>query len=146
METLPTWTAKRATIENAEGTGAEGHATLSYRNEGIYNVTLTLSNAHGSDSATFPVFNVDETNRIEAVGTEADMNAYTVGRTLFIEVEGQSAYNVSVVNASAIEVARASVPANSDRVMRVDLGSAGVYVINVTTADGAARTIKLLAK
>ncbi|MDE6462638.1 MAG: secretion protein [Muribaculaceae bacterium] len=146
VETLPTWTAKRATIENAEGTGAEGHATLSYRNEGIYNVTLTLSNAHGSDSATFPVFNVDETNRIEAVGTEADMNAYTVGRTLFIEVEGQSAYNVSVVNASAIEVARASVPANSDRVMRVDLGSAGVYVINVTTADGAARTIKLLAK
>lgn len=146
VETVPEWTAKRATITNAEGTDKEGHATISYNKEGNYNVTLKLSNAHGSDTATFPVFTVTKENSIDAIGNDTDMKAYTVGRTLFVEVEGQSAYVVTVVNAAGVEMARKSVKEGADRVTRVDLGSAGVYVINVTTADGASRSIKLIAK
>ena len=43
-----TWTAKKATITDAEGNGTKGQATFSYKKPGVYNVTLTLANAHGS--------------------------------------------------------------------------------------------------
>ncbi len=144
VETLPTWTAKRATVTNAEGNGEAGKATVSYKKEGTYNVTLTLSNSHGTDSRTFPVIHVGEGNNIAEMGAD-NISTYTVGRTVFVEVEGNEAYNVAVYNAAGIEVAARSVAAGNDRVMSINLGSAGVYVVTVTTPAGT-RSFKLLAK
>ncbi|MDE7387624.1 MAG: T9SS type A sorting domain-containing protein, partial [Muribaculaceae bacterium] len=146
VETLPTWTAKRATVIESEGNSTEGHATLSWKAEGDYNVTLTLANNHGSDSRTFPVFTVKDQSGLTETIAGADAQAYTVDGTLMVEVDGNEAYTVSVANTAGQIVASRSVAAGAERMMRIDLRSAGVYVVTVTTDGGATRTFKLLSK
>ena len=143
---MPTWTAKRATVTNAEGSATEGHATMSWKAEGDYNVTLTLSNGHGSDSRTFPVFTVKKESGLAEAVAGADAQAYTVDGTLMVEVDGNEAYTVSVANTAGQIVASRNVAAGAERMVRIDLRSAGVYVVTVATNGGATRTFKLLSK
>lgn len=144
--TEPVWTAKRATLTNAEGTGESGHATLSYAKAGDYNVTLTLSNSHGSDSRTFPVFKVGQ-SAIDEVAAEGEgIEISGADKAVFVEVEGTDAYTVSVVNAAGAEVARAAVAQGGDRMVSVRVNATGVYVVNVITASGSHRAVKLIVK
>ncbi len=147
VETLPTWTAKKATITDAEGNGTKGQATFSYKKPGVYNVTLTLANAHGSDSKTFPAIFVDKPDAIEETGANvSDVNTYSVGRTVFVETAGTEAYSVSVYNAAGSLAAQQNVAEGNARVMRVDLPSSGIYVVVVKIAGGKTHSYKLQVK
>ena len=58
VKTTATWTAKNATITDAMGNDQAGSANIAFSKDGMYNVTLTLTNALGSDSKTFSVIKV----------------------------------------------------------------------------------------
>ena len=109
--------------------------------------SLTLANAHGSDSKTFPAIFVDEPDAIEETGANvSDVNTYSVGRTVFVETAGTEAYSVSVYNAAGSLAAQQNVAEGNARVMRVDLPSSGIYVVVVKIAGGKTHSYKLQVK
>ncbi len=145
--TLPTWTARKARVTNATGNSTAGQATVAYTKAGDYSVTLTLSNSHGSDSRTFPVFTVgDKEDGIVDVEAVAKAEAYGVEGAILVDFAAEGNYRVSVYNVSGTSIAARDHAAQAGDRMRVELGAPGVYVVVITKDGVPARAIKLMVK
>ncbi len=142
--TLPTWTAKRGVIADAQGNDKAGSATVSYTKDGDYTVTLTLENTLGYDKKDYPVFSLS--TGIGQVNDAADLRAYTVEESLFIEFAEGGSYQVMVYNASGVQVAQKSAVVAGGQNMLITLNVDGVYVVNVLKDGKPVRAIKVLKK
>ncbi|MCH5329291.1 MAG: secretion protein, partial [Coprobacter sp.] len=60
IETLPTWTGRRAIVTDIDGSDTSGSATVTYNKAGAYTLTLTLSNDYGSDTRDYPLVTVED--------------------------------------------------------------------------------------
>ena len=145
VETTPSWTAKNATVTDVTGNGEEGSANISFRTDGFYDVTLTLSNALGQASKTYSVIKVGNPTGIsEAAATE--LKAYTVGEDAVVEFAEAGAYEVSVFTADGTQVARKAAQLQAGNVVNVHLAKAGIYVLSVKKDGKTVRTVKLVRK
>lgn len=145
VETKPSWTAKNATVTDVKGNGEAGSASVSFRTDGIYDVTLTLENALGSASKTYSVIKVGTTDGVNAVeGTE--LKAYTVGEDAVVEFAEDGAYEVAVYTTAGEQVARKAAQLSAGNVVNVHLAKAGIYVLNVKKDGKTVRTVKLIRK
>ena len=146
VKTTAEWTAKKATIVSHEGNDLAGSAKLTYAKPGDYEVTLTLKNAHGSDTRTFKVIKV-KADPTGINGTEAaDMKVYAIDRDVLFDVETPGNYLVQVFSTNGQMVASKAVSVNSAESVRLHLGAQGVYVVNVKKDGKTLRTVKFICK
>ena len=146
MKTTAEWTAKKATIVSQDGTDMAGTAKLKYAKAGDYEVTLTLKNAHGSDTRTFKVIKV-KADPTGINGTEAaDMKVYAIDRDVLFDVETPGNYLVQVFSTNGQMVASKAVSVNGAESVRLHLGAQGVYVVNVKKDGKTLRTVKFICK
>ena len=146
VKTTAEWTAKKATIVSQNGTDMAGTAKLKYAKAGDYEVTLTLTNAHGSDTRTFQVIKVKADNT-GINGTEAtDMKVYAIDRDVLFDVETPGNYLVQVFSTNGQMVASKAVSVNGAESVRLHLGAQGVYVVNVKKDGKTLRTVKFICK
>ena len=146
VKTTAEWTAKKATIVSQDGTDMAGTAKLKYAKAGDYEVTLTLKNAHGSDTRTFQVIKV-KADPTGINGTEAaDMKVYAIDRDVLFDVETPGNYLVQVFSTNGQMVASKAVSVNGAESVRLHLGVQGVYVVNVKKDGKTLRTVKFICK
>lgn len=146
VKTTAEWTAKKATIVSQSGTDMAGTAKLKYAKAGDYEVTLTLKNAHGSDTRTFQVIKV-KADPTGINGTEAaDMKVYAIDRDVLFDVETPGNYLVQVFSTNGQMVASKAVSVNGAESVRLHLGAQGVYVVNVKKDGKTLRTVKFICK
>ena len=146
VKTTAEWTAKKATIVSQNGTDKAGTAKLKYAKAGDYEVTLTLKNAHGSDTRTFQVIKV-KADPTGINGTEtADMKVYAIDRDVLFDVETPGNYLVQVFSTNGQMVASKAVSVNGAESVRLHLGAQGVYVVNVKKDGKTLRTVKFICK
>lgn len=146
VTTTAEWTAKKATIVSQNGTDQAGTAMLKYAKAGDYEVTLTLKNAHGSDTRTFKVIKV-KADPTGINGTEAaDMKVYAIDRDVLFDVETPGNYLVQVFSTNGQMVASKAVSVNGAESVRLHLGAQGVYVVNVKKDGKTLRTVKFICK
>ncbi|QUB64520.1 T9SS type A sorting domain-containing protein [Prevotella melaninogenica] len=146
VKTTAEWTAKKATIVSQNGTDMAGTAKLKYAKAGGYEVTLTLKNAHGSDTRTFKVIKV-KADPTGINGTEAaDMKVYAIDRDVLFDVETPGNYLVQVFSTNGQMVASKAVSVNGAESVRLHLGAQGVYVVNVKKDGKTLRTVKFICK
>ena len=146
VKTTAEWTAKKATIVSQNGTDMAGTAKLKYAKAGDYEVTLTLTNAHGSDTRTFQVIKV-KADPTGINGTEAaDMKVYAIDRDVLFDVETPGNYLIQVFSTNGQMVASKAVSVNGAESVRLHLGAQGVYVVNVKKDGKTLRTVKFICK
>ena len=146
VTTTAEWAAKKATIVSQNGTDQAGTAKLKYAKAGDYEVTLTLKNAHGSDTRTFQVIKV-KADPTGINGTEtADMKVYAIDRDVLFDVETPGNYLVQVFSTNGQMVASKAVSVNGAESVRLHLGAQGVYVVNVKKDGKTLRTVKFICK
>lgn len=145
VETKPSWTAKNATFSDVAGNGEAGSANVSFRTDGLYDVTLTLVNALGKAEKTFSLIKVGTAAGVNAVENN-ELKAYTVGEDAVVEFAEAGAYEVSVYTTAGEQVARKAAQLNAGNVVNVHLAKAGVYVLNVKKDGKTVRTVKLIRK
>ncbi len=146
VKTTAEWTAKKATIVSHEGNDLAGSAKLKYAKPGDYEVTLTLKNAHGSDTRTFKVIKV-KADPTGINGTEAaDMKVYSVDRDVLLDIETAGNYLVQIYSTNGQLVAGKSLSVNGIDNVRLHLGAQGVYIVNVKKDGKTLRTVKLICR
>lgn len=143
--TKPTWKASKAVVENAEGNGKAGKATLSYAKDGVYSVTLTLANSLGSDTRTFSVIRVDSTVGIDAAST-ANTAVYPVDGAAIVDFAEAGNYTVRVYSVDGRLVAERHQQVGRGDRMQVSLGMSGTYVVDVAKDGRSVQRVKLLNK
>ncbi len=133
----------KGTITDIEGNGEAGSAKVSYKTDGLYNVTVTLSNPHGSDSKTYSYIQIGDGTGIADV-TADELRAYSVGDVVYLEFAAAGDYNVQVYNiAGQLVAAKAAELTSSDR-MQVRLPMVGAYVLRVFRDGKEVKALKLL--
>lgn len=145
VQTLPSWTAKNATVSDVTGNGEAGSANVSFRTDGMYDVTLTLANALGKAEKTFSVIKVGTGTGVSAV-ENTELKAYTVGEDAVVEFAEAGAYEVAVYTTNGTQVARKAAQLAAGNVVNVHLANAGVYVLTVKKDGKTVRTVKLIRK
>lgn len=136
-------TSMKGTITDIEGNGEAGSAKVSYKTDGLYNVTVTLSNPHGSDSKTYSYIQIGDGTGIADV-TADELRAYSVGDVVYLEFAAAGDYNVQVYNiAGQLVAAKAAELTSSDR-MQVRLPMVGAYVLRVFRDGKEVKALKLL--
>ena len=146
VKTTAEWTAKKATIVSHEGNDLAGSAKLTYAKPGDYEVTLTLKNAHGSDTRTFKVIKV-KADPTGINGTEAaDMKVYAIDRDVLLDIETAGNYLVQIYSTNGQLVAGKSLSVNGTDNVRLHLGAQGVYIVNVKKDGKTLRTVKLICR
>ena len=146
VKTTAEWTAKKATIVSHEGNDLAGSAKLTYAKPGDYEVTLTLKNAHGSDTRTFKVIKV-KADPTGINGTEAaDMKVYSVDRDVLLDIETAGNYLVQIYSTNGQLVAGKSLSVNGTDNVRLHLGAQGVYIVNVKKDGKTLRIVKLICR
>ena len=146
VKTTAEWTAKKATIVSHEGNDLAGSAKLTYAKPGDYEVTLTLKNAHGSDTRTFKVIKV-KADPTGINGTEAtDMKVYAIDRDVLLDIETAGNYLVQIYSTNGQLVAGKSLSVNGSDNVRLHLGAQGVYIVNVKKDGKTLRTVKLICR
>ena len=146
VTTLPSWRANRAVLSNEQGNDQAGSATVSYKKDGDYTVTLTLANSLGSDSRTFQVITVGAgTTSVEGVDA-AEVATYTVEGAAVVEFAQEGTYTVSVYNMAGVAVASETESVAAGAAMQIALGAKGAYVVVVEKDGEVVRTVKLLNK
>ena len=146
IETLPTWTAKRAVISEATGNDIAGNAKLSYEKASDRTVTLTLANDLGSDSRDYPVFSIYDATGVESMDATGELRTYTVEDILFVEFAEDGNYQVSVYTVSGMLAAQKTETLYAGQNMRITLGTNGIYLVKVIKDGKEVRTIKVLKK
>ena len=146
VTTTAEWAAKKATIIEKSGNDLAGSAKLKYAKPGDYEVTLTLKNAHGSDTRTFKVIKV-KADPTGINGTEAaDMKVYSVDRDVLLDIETAGNYLVQIYSTNGQLVAGKSLSVNGADNVRLHLGAQGVYIVNVKKDGKTLRTVKLICR
>lgn len=144
VETLPSWTAKKAVITDVEGTGESGSATLTYAKSGDYSVTLTLANSLGQDERTFQVITVsDDATSIASTSTD-EMLTYAVDGSAYVQFAEAGDYTVTIYNAAGQAIATKSARVSTGDTMRLSLGQRGIYIVSVSKNGTMIRNIKLM--
>lgn len=141
--TQPSWKAVKGVISDETGNGEAGSAKVTYKKDGLYNVTLTLTNPQGSASKTFSGIRVGEDTGISEVSAD-ELRAYSVGDVVYVEFAQAGDYNVQVYNvAGQLVTAKAATIGSADR-MALRLPQTGVYVVRVLRDGKLAAAVKLL--
>lgn len=141
--TEPSWKAVKGTLTDMTGNSEAGSAKVSYKKDGVYNVTLTLTNPLGSDSKTFSAITVGQPDGIADV-EGGELRTYTVGDVVYVEFAEAGNYEVQVYNvAGQLVAAKAAAVTTADR-MQVRLPQTGVYVLRVARDGKAVKAVKLL--
>ena len=146
VTTVPSWRANRAILSNEEGNDQAGSATVSYKKDGDYTVTLTLANSLGSDSRTFQVIKVGEGATGVASVEAAEVATYAVEGAAIVEFAQEGTYTVSVYNLAGVAVAAETETVAAGATMQIALGAKGAYVVVVEKDGEVVRTVKLLNK
>ena len=144
VTTTASWTAKKATITDATGNDQAGSAKIAFAKDGTYDVTLTLSNALGSDSKTFSVVKVG--TGISGIETAqmGDFKAVTVGENVLVEFEQAGRYNISLYNVAGQMVAQKAANIAQGNNVSLRLGTPGTYLLRVERDGKLVRTVKLI--
>ena len=146
VTTVPTWNARRGTVEGS-GTGEEGAAQISWARPGDYTVSLTLSNGHGEATREYPVVKVSNTQGIEDVVTDSDgFITYTIEDALFVEFDQDGTYSVAVYSIDGALVGQKDAEIVAGQNMSIALGTPGVYLVKVTRDGQDVRTVKVIRK
>ena len=144
VKTTATWTAKNATITNAVGNDQAGSANIAFSKDGMYNVTLTLTNALGSDSKTFSVIKVGTgITGIEKAQSD-EFKATTVGENVLVEFEQSGHYNISLYNLAGQLVTQKSAHIAAGNNASLYLGTPGTYLLRIERDGKLVRTVKLV--
>ena len=146
VKTVAAWMAKKAKILEQEGTDRSGKAKLQYAKAGDYEVTLTLKNAHGSDTRTFKVIKVKEKPTGINDAAASEMKVYTIDRDVLLDMETAGNYQVQVFSTGGQLVAGKTVSVNGSESVRLHLGAQGVYIVNVKKDGKTLRTVKFICK
>ena len=147
IETLPTWTLKRASILSSSGDKTSGTAKAVYSTVGTYPATLTLSNGWGSDSKTIEVVNVTPTG-IEDVTFE-EMNAFPnpFENELYVSFAEAGTYTAEVYDYSGRLINAMSIAVEAGEVYQVPVdGESGIYFIKVKGEAGLLNVMKVVKK
>ena len=144
VKTTDTWTAKNATITDAMGNDQAGSANIAFSKDGMYNVTLTLTNALGSDSKTFSVIKVGTgVTGIEKAQSD-EFKATTVGENVLVEFEQSGHYNISLYNLAGQLVTQKSAHIAAGNNASLYLGTPGTYLLRIERDGKLVRTVKLV--
>ena len=145
VTTEASWKARKANVTAAEGNSEKGSAVVTYTKDGIYDVTLTLSNSYGKDSKTVKAINVGDVTGIENAEVLQASTVVENGMAV-VNFATEGNYTVNVYNAAGQLVASKAQFMNAGQTAQIALGQAGVYVLSVQKDGKAVANVKLLNK
>ena len=144
--TRPVWRFKKASIEESYSSDTQGEATITWKQPGDYNVTLTLQNSLGSDTRTFSVISVKGgEDGIEDVNVESP-RAYAIDGEAIITFPAPGDYTVQVYNTAGRIVATKSALVTMGEHINIRLAQPGTYIVRISRDGKALDSIKLLNK
>lgn len=141
--TTTEWSAPKATLTGASGDSESGSATVSYAKDGMYDVTVTLTNPHGSDSRTYSSITVGSATGIKEVSAD-ELQAYSVGGEVLVNFAEGGNYEAQVYNAAGQLIASKAATVTASERMQVTLPMAGVYIVRITRDGKLVKAVKLL--
>ena len=147
IETLPTWSLKKASIIEAGGNKSAGEATVIYSEEGDYKAELTLANGWGSDTKTLDLVTVYPTG-IEDVALE-EMQAFPnpFENEVYVNFAEEGTYIVELFDNSGRMLNQASIAVTAGEVVNIPVESeAGIYFIKVKGEAGLLKVMKVIKK
>ncbi|MCR5077124.1 MAG: T9SS type A sorting domain-containing protein [Prevotella sp.] len=143
--TKPSWKTSKATITESNGTDTEGSAKVAYKQDGMYDITLTLENSYGKDTRTFTKITVDSSTGIN--DTKAgELRTYTAGEEVLIECAENGSYTFSVFDLAGQAIISKTFAMSGGNTAHLHLPKAGVYLLKVKKDGKMLRTIKFLRK
>ncbi|MCM1111407.1 MAG: hypothetical protein NC336_09370 [Clostridium sp.] len=145
ITTLPTWTARKGNVVEAQGNDTEGTARISYDRVRDYTVSLTLENALGSDTREYPVVTVADLTALESLSA-GDLEVYTCDRTLFVDFAEEGNYVINVYNAAGALVNSRSLSAQAGQKATITIANPSVYVVAVTRDGKTLRNVKVVVR
>ena len=146
VTTEASWNTRLAEVSATEGNATAGSAQIKFLRDGVYNVTLTLSNSYGADSKTLSAITVGagETGIDNAEVLETEVGVENGMALVNFASEGN--YVVNVYNAAGQLVATQAQYMAAGEQAQLALGQAGVYVLSVLKDGKAVANVKLLNK
>ena len=149
IETLPTWTLKRASIISSNGNKDAGTAKAIYSTEGTYSATLTLANGWGSDTKTIEVINIMPTGIEDDVTVEEMMQAFPnpFENEVYVNFAEDGVYTIELFDNAGRMLSQASLNATAGEVYPIAVdGEAGIYFIKVKGEGGLLKVMKVAKK
>ncbi len=146
IETTPKWTASAGEVSDAKGNGEAGSANVAFKAAGDYTLTLTVSNSYGAATAEYPVFKVSgEGAGVQDVLADGDVVAYTDADAIFVQVEQDGQYVLTVYDMQGRVVTARAATLEAGQLMQVKANN-GSYIVKVRKDGKELRAIKLLKK
>jgi endo-beta-N-acetylglucosaminidase D len=144
--TTPSWSARKLEVTNAQGTGEAGSANVAFKAAGDYTLTLTVSNSYGEATAEYPVFKVSGSESgVNDVLADGDYTAYTDADAIFVQVEQDGQYVLTVYDMQGRVVTARAATLEAGQLMQVKANN-GSYVVKVRKDGKELRAIKILKK
>ena len=149
IETLPTWTLKKANLISKGGNKDAGNAKVIYATEGDYTATLTLANGWGSDTKTIEVVEVNPTGIEDNVSVEEMMQAFPnpFENEVYVNFAEDGVYTVELYDNAGRMLNKASLNATAGEIINIPVdGEAGIYFIKVKGEGGLLKVMKVAKK
>ena len=149
IETLPTWSLKKASIISSTGDKSSGDAKVIYAEEGDYTATLTLANGWGSDTKTIDVVTVMPTGIEDDVTVEEMMQAFPnpFENEVYVNFAEDGVYTIELFDNAGRMLSQASLNATAGEVYPIAVdGEAGIYFIKVKGEGGLLKVMKVAKK
>lgn len=140
--TAPKWSADNCEITDATGSDTEGSANVTFTKDGDYKLTLTLENGYGSATADYPVFKVIDPASVNDVLVDGDIAAYSNADAIFVQVEQDGQYELTVYDMQGRIVATRAAALVAGQLMQVKAHNDN-YIVKVRKDGRDLRTIKL---
>ena len=147
IETLPTWSLKKASIISSNGNKDAGTAKAVYSAEGNFAATLTLANGWGSDTKSIEGVTVYPTG-IEDVTLE-EMQAFPnpFENEVYVNFAEDGIYTVELYDNAGRMLSQASIAATAGEIVNIPVeGEAGIYFIKVKGEAGLLKVMKVAKK
>ena len=147
IETLPTWSLKKASIISSSGNKDAGTAKAVYSAEGNFAATLTLANGWGSDTKSIEGVTVYPTG-IEDVTLE-EMQAFPnpFENEVYVNFAEDGIYTVELYDNAGRMLSQASIAATASEIVNIPVeGEAGIYFIKVKGEAGLLKVMKVAKK
>jgi endo-beta-N-acetylglucosaminidase D len=146
VQTTPKWSSRKLEVSDAQGNGEAGSANVAFKAAGDYTLTLTVSNSYGAATAEYPVFKVSgEGAGVQDVLTDGDVVAYTDADAIFVQVEQDGQYVLTVYDMQGRVVTARAATLEAGQLMQVKANN-GSYIVKVRKDGKELRAIKLLKK
>ncbi len=152
--TIPEWEIEGAEVSNDTYTATSGSINAVYNTKGTYKARLTLKNGWGDSETlekTIVVFDPADFVGLEPITENESANMYAYPNPfvneIYVQFVNTGEYNVEIYRLNGEKIYANSFKAESGEIKQFAVnGTAGLYLVRISDANGTVRTMKIEKK